>query len=78
MRRLYRAVIEVLHEAVKHRGSTLADQQYVDLMGRPGEYQELHQVYDREKLPCYRCRRATISKAKFGGRSTFFCEICQV
>jgi formamidopyrimidine-DNA glycosylase len=78
IRRLYRAVVETLHEAIKYGGSTLDDEQYVDLNGRPGEFQEHHKVYDREKQPCYRCRRATISKAKFGGRSTYFCEVCQV
>ena len=78
IRRLYRSVVEILHEAIKYGGSTLDDEQYVDLNGKPGEFQEHHRVYNREKLPCFRCRRATISKAKFGGRSTFFCEICQV
>ncbi len=78
IRRLYRAVVETLHEAIKYGGSTLDDEQYVDLNGKPGEFQEHHRVYNREKQPCYRCRRATISKAKFGGRSTYFCEICQV
>ncbi len=78
IRRLYRSVVETLHEAIKYGGSTLDDEQYVDLNGKPGEFQEHHKVYNREKLPCYRCRRANISKAKFGGRSTFFCEICQV
>jgi len=78
IRRLYRAVVETLHEAIKYGGSTLDDEQYVDLNGKPGEFQQHHKVYNREKQPCYRCRRATISKAKFGGRSTYFCEVCQV
>ncbi|MEI7592036.1 MAG: bifunctional DNA-formamidopyrimidine glycosylase/DNA-(apurinic or apyrimidinic site) lyase [Actinomycetes bacterium] len=78
MRRLYRSVVETLHDAIKYGGSTLSDEQYVDLNGKPGEYQEHHKVYDREKQPCVRCRRATISKAKFASRSTYFCEICQV
>jgi formamidopyrimidine-DNA glycosylase len=78
MRRLYRSVVEILHDAIKYGGSTLADEQYVDLHGKAGEYQDHHKVYDREKQPCYRCRRANISKAKFAGRSTYFCEICQV
>jgi len=78
IRRLYRAVVETLHEAIKYGGSTLDDEQYVDLNGQPGEFQQHHKVYNREKLPCFRCRRANISKVKFGGRSTFFCEICQV
>ena len=41
-------MIETLQEAVKHRGSSLADEQYVDLFGRPGEYQQHHKVYARE------------------------------
>ena len=77
VRRLYRAVVEVLHEAVKHRGSTLGDQQYVDLHGKPGEYQTMHQVYDREGQACRRCR-AVITKAKVAGRSSYFCPACQV
>jgi formamidopyrimidine-DNA glycosylase len=77
IRRLYRAIVEVLHEAVKHRGSTLSDQQYVDLQGRPGEYQLLHQVYDREGLACRRCR-SSIVREKLGQRSTFYCPNCQI
>ncbi|MGH9187415.1 MAG: bifunctional DNA-formamidopyrimidine glycosylase/DNA-(apurinic or apyrimidinic site) lyase [Acidimicrobiales bacterium] len=77
IRRLYRSVVEILHEAVKHRGSTLTDQQYVDLHGRPGQFQLLHQVYDREAQACRRCR-SPIVRAKFQGRSTFYCEHCQV
>jgi formamidopyrimidine-DNA glycosylase len=77
IRRLYRAIVEVLHEAVKHRGSTLADQQYVDLHGRPGEFQLLHQAYDREGQACRRCR-TQITREKVGQRSTFFCPNCQI
>jgi len=78
IRRLYRSLVEILHEAIKYGGSTLSDEQYVDLNGNPGEYQSHHQVYDREKQPCRRCRRHDIVKAKFAGRSTYFCEVCQV
>jgi formamidopyrimidine-DNA glycosylase len=77
IRRLFRSIVEVLHDAIKHRGSTLSDQQYVDVTGRPGEYQTLHEVYDRAGQACRRCR-TTLTKAKFAGRSTFFCPSCQV
>jgi formamidopyrimidine-DNA glycosylase len=77
VRRLYRAVVEVMHEAVKHRGSTLSDGQYVDLYGRPGNYQLEHQVYDREGEACRRCR-TPIVRIKLNQRSTFFCPHCQV
>jgi formamidopyrimidine-DNA glycosylase len=77
IRRLYRSLVETLHDAIKYRGSTLSDGQYVDLQGKPGEYQEHHQVYDREGQACRRCR-AVIVRVKANSRSTFFCEQCQV
>jgi formamidopyrimidine-DNA glycosylase len=77
VRRLYRAIGEVLSEAIRMRGSTLADQQYVDIYGRPGEYQLMHSVYGREGQPCRRCR-ARIVRAKIAGRSTYFCPSCQI
>ncbi len=76
-RRLYRAMVETLAEAIKHRGSSLADEQYRDLFGEVGDYQGQHQVYDREGQPCRRCRNPIV-RVKTGGRSTFYCEHCQV
>jgi formamidopyrimidine-DNA glycosylase len=77
VRRLYRAMIETLQEAIKHRGSSLADEQYRDLFGEVGDFQNQHKVYDREGEPCRRCR-SPIVRIKQGGRSTFLCEQCQV
>ncbi len=77
VRRLYRAMVETLQEAIKHRGSSLADEQYRDLFGVPGEYQTMHKVYDREGEACRRCR-STIVKVKVNGRSAFLCPQCQV
>jgi formamidopyrimidine-DNA glycosylase len=77
VRRLYRSMVETLAEAVKRRGSSLADEQYLDLFGEVGDYQDQHQAYDREGQACRRCR-STIVRVKSGGRSTFFCEHCQV
>lgn len=77
VRRLYRAIVEVLHDAIKHRGSTLADAQYVDLEGSHGSYQDLHRVYGRDGQPCPRCRHV-IEKVKFSGRSSWYCPQCQV
>ncbi len=70
-------MVEVLQEAVKHRGSSLADAQYVDVFGKPGEYQLHHNVYAREGEACRRCRRPLV-RQRVGSRSTFFCEACQV
>jgi formamidopyrimidine-DNA glycosylase len=77
VRRLYRGMIETLAEAIKHRGSSLADEQYRDLFGAVGDYQGQHQVYDREGQPCRRCRHEVV-RLKVNGRSTFMCETCQV
>ena len=77
VRRLYRSMVETLAEAVKRRGSSLGDEQYRDLFGEVGDYQGQHQAYDREGQACRRCR-STIVRVKSGGRSTFFCEHCQV
>jgi formamidopyrimidine-DNA glycosylase len=77
VRRLYRAIGEVLNEAIKQRGSSLADETYRDLYGAIGGFQLQHNVYARDGQPCKRCRHA-IGKQKFGGRSTFYCPSCQV
>jgi formamidopyrimidine-DNA glycosylase len=77
VRRLYRAISETLQGAVKYRGSSLADEGYVDLFGKPGEYQDHHQVYGREGQSCMRCRRP-IQRARYSNRSTFYCDACQV
>jgi formamidopyrimidine-DNA glycosylase len=77
VRRLYRAMVETLQDAIKHRGSSLADEQYRDLFGQLGEFQSQHKVYDREGSACRRCR-STIVRIKVNGRSSFLCEQCQV
>jgi len=77
IRRLFRALVETLHEAVKHRGTSLEDSPFVDIYGKPGEYQELLKVYGREGEPCRRCR-APIVKARFANKPVYLCESCQV
>jgi formamidopyrimidine-DNA glycosylase len=76
VRRLYRALQEVLQEAIRYRGTTLDDEAYVDLFGKPGEYSNELKVYGREGLPCRRCR-TPIQSIKIGGRSAYFCPQCQ-
>ncbi|MBO0728226.1 MAG: bifunctional DNA-formamidopyrimidine glycosylase/DNA-(apurinic or apyrimidinic site) lyase [Acidimicrobiaceae bacterium] len=77
IRRLYRSIVETLQEAIRHRGSSLADEQYRDLFGTVGEFQRLHNVYDREGEACPRCR-SSIVRDKYGGRSSFYCPQCQI
>ena len=47
------------------------------LAQKPGEYQLHHKVYAREGESCRRCRQPIV-RQRIGGRSTFFCEACQV
>lgn len=76
VRRLYRAIQEVVQEAIRARGTTLEDRAYVDLFGKPGEQQEELRVYGRKGLPCRRCR-SPIETVKISGRNSYYCPVCQ-
>ena len=76
VRRLYRAIQEILQDAIKARGTTLEDEAYVDLFGKQGEYQAELKVYGREGLACRRCR-TPIQTVKVQQRTSFFCPQCQ-
>jgi formamidopyrimidine-DNA glycosylase len=76
VRRLYRAIQETVQEAIKMRGTTLDDEAYVDLFGKPGEYQAELKVYGREGEPCRRCR-TPIQTVKVSQRTSYFCPQCQ-
>jgi formamidopyrimidine-DNA glycosylase len=76
VRRLYRAIREVVQDALRFRGTTLADEAYLDLFGRPGEFQTELKVYGRTGLACRRCRTPIVAE-KLSGRNTYFCPQCQ-
>jgi len=74
--RLVHAIREVLREAIQAGGSSLRDHRQVD--GQLGYFQHNFRVYDREGAPCPTPRCAgTIQRITQGGRSTFYCPICQ-
>lgn len=76
IRRLYRAVLEVLFEAVKQGGAVETDSDSEDPFG-DGDFGEHIKVYGKAGQPCARCRRP-IQKGKIVGRlSGFFCAQCQ-
>ncbi len=64
----------VLREGIKYGGATAAN--YVNLHGLGGHYQEHFRTYNREGLPCLRCK-TKIEKIVLGGRGTYYCPICQ-
>ena len=76
VRRLYRAIHDTVQDAIKMRGTTLDDEAYVDLFGKPGEYQGELKVYGREGEPCRRCR-TPIQTVKVSQRTSYFCPQCQ-
>ena len=76
VRRLYRALVETLQEAVRARGTSWGSNNFRDLQGHPGTFQFEPKVFDRDGEPCRRCRNQ-IEKADWDGRYTYFCPQCQ-
>lgn len=73
---LVEAIKAVLHEAIKAGGSSLRDHRRTD--GELGDFQHDFRVYDRESAPCpTRGCKGKIKRIVQGGRSTYFCPICQ-
>jgi formamidopyrimidine-DNA glycosylase len=77
IRRLYRSLVEILHEATKHHGTSTPEHPFTDLQGKEGSFQEELQVWGRDGEPCRRCRQ-TVTKQRGGGRITYWCPSCQV
>jgi formamidopyrimidine-DNA glycosylase len=72
--RLWRAIREVLREAIRRRGTSVAN--YVDAQGLPGTYQKRLRVYRRGGRGCPRCGEK-IERAVVAGRTSHFCPRCQ-
>ena len=72
--RVHRAIRDALRTGIARQGSTLRD--YAQPDGSAGSMQEEFRVYGRDGLPCPRCR-TLITKARVGGRGTWFCPRCQ-
>lgn len=72
--KLFRAMKDVLREAVRLRGTTDGD--FRDTAGKPGGFQKTLFVYGREGLTCKHCDTIVVRK-KLGARSVFYCPTCQ-
>ncbi|MGB6371699.1 MAG: DNA-formamidopyrimidine glycosylase [Atribacterota bacterium] len=73
---LYQQIKLVLGEAVKLRGSTVADEAYRDTDGKKGKFAKKLQVYARKGEPCIKCGHS-IEVVRIEGRSSFICPQCQ-
>lgn len=67
-------VIEALRAGIDARGATIDD--FRDIDGASGAFQNQFLVHRREGEPCPRCG-STISKMVVGGRASYVCETCQ-
>lgn len=72
--RIYKAMREVLAEAIESRGSSVSN--YVDADGRKGSFQTAHRVYQRTGKPCTKCG-TPIKRIVLAQRGTHFCPKCQ-
>lgn len=75
VRRLYRAMVETLVDAVKARGVSL-DEADVDIFGEPGKFASDLAVHGRGGERCTRCR-GTVEKIRFQKKYAYFCPGCQ-
>ncbi len=73
VRRLYRSLVETLHNVIKYRGTTLEDRPWADVFGEPGIFEQHLQVYGKDGELSPRSR-TPIQRAKFKGEWTYFCE----
>jgi formamidopyrimidine-DNA glycosylase len=73
---LVESIKAVLQDAIAAGGSSLRDHRQTD--GEIGLFQHDFRVYDREGKPCRTpdCR-GTVRRIVQGGRSTFYCPVCQ-
>lgn len=73
---IHAALVDVLEEAIRYEGSTLADGTYRNALNKAGGYQNCHRVYDRAGQPCPRCQRP-VERIVQAQRATFYCPGCQ-
>ncbi|MBM37347.1 MAG: hypothetical protein CL460_09265 [Acidimicrobiaceae bacterium] len=71
IRRLYRSIVETIHNAVKHRGVSLDE--ISDVFGKPGGYDEYLEVYRRGGERS-RNGRGDVLTARVGGTTHYYCD----
>lgn len=73
IRRLYRSVVGILHDAIKYRGTSLDDRPFLDLTGAAGEFAEHLAVYGKAGDLSPRSREP-IRKTTFKHQVVYFCN----
>ncbi len=78
IRRLYRAMQEVIHTAMKQRGSSLDEVEADSAVDEEGGVAEHLRVYGRAGEPCIRCRKPILRTRIKKGVYTYHCEQCMI
>ena len=73
IRRLHRAVVGTMHDALKYRGTSVPERPFVDVHGASGEFADHLEVWGRAGELSSRSRMP-IKRVKFGGGWTYFCD----
>lgn len=64
----------ILEKSIQEGGTTIKS--YTSSLGVTGNYQNYLKVHKKEGMSCPNCG-SDIKRIKVGGRSTYYCEICQ-
>ena len=65
---------KIILKAIEEKGTTIKS--YTSSLGVYGNYQKYLKVHKREGEACLECG-SIIKRIKVGGRSTYYCEVCQ-
>ena len=71
---LVASIRSILQNAIDKGGTTLQD--FVNVEGKPGYFEQELTVYGREKMSCIKCR-SSIRRVMIAQRSTYYCPHCQ-
>lgn len=75
VRLIYKNMLKILDKAIHSGGSSVANYLLAD--GRRGNYSDYHKVYGKKGRPCPVCNKP-LSHTQLAGRTTVFCENCQI
>lgn len=73
IRRLHRSLVGTVHDAVKHRGTSVRYRPFVDPFGEPGGFASHLKVWGRHGELSERSR-SPIKRVKFRGTWTYYCD----
>ena len=74
VKKIFQNIKKILKKAIQCKGSSVNN--YLDVKGQKGGYNNFIKVYRREGKLCYKCGTEIIQK-RINGRSAHFCPHCQ-